>query len=180
MIGHPEGVHPRRVLVAVLLVAAVTGLLVLTNRAVSHPARGAAHWVAPTHEEPRQARATPLEVLRRWDLRRSAAYAHGDRSALRVLYLPGSRTGTRDLAMLAVYRRRGLRVRGMDRQYLQFRVLRQTRSRLVLVVTDRLSRGTVRGPGVRLRLPADRPGSCRVVLVRSGGRWVVSEARVVS
>jgi hypothetical protein len=141
-------------------------------RSVVEPARtsGARATVAPTAA---QARA----VLRAWDLRRAAAWEHGDLTALSRLYVPGSVTGRRDVAMLAAYRHRGLRVTGMTRQVLRLRVSVTGPGRLGLVVTDRLVDARVVGHGVRAALPDGRPVTRRVALVRTGLRWQVTEVR---
>jgi hypothetical protein len=132
-------------------------------------------------------------VLSGWDRRRAAAYSRGDVGALRSLYLPGSGAGVADMAVLRAWLQRGLRVEGLRTQVLARRVLVSGSHRLVLRVTDRVVggvavRASVRAvvggaapggtaPGVRARLPADRPGERTVTLVRHEGRWVV--ARVV-
>jgi len=121
-----------------------------------------------------------LRVLRAWDARRSRAFAHGDGAALADLYVPGSRTGAVDRAVLRGYRERGLRVIGMRTQVLAATVLRESDRRLVLLVTDVLV-GAVAADRDELRwaLPHDRPSTRRVVLVRSGGSWRVAEAYAV-
>ncbi|MBD8869869.1 hypothetical protein IE331_09555 [Nocardioides sp. MJB4] len=118
-----------------------------------------------------------LATLAAWDLRRAAAYAEGDPAALRALYLPGSRTGARDLAVLRRWSRRGLRVTGMRTQVLSGLVLRRGRDRVVVRVTERLVGATAVGTAVRLRLPRDRPSRRTVTLVRRAGEWLVREAR---
>jgi hypothetical protein len=118
-------------------------------------------------------------VLRAWDRDRTRAYARGDRAALRGLYVAGSRTGARDLAVLEGYRRRGLRVTTLRTQVLGARVLRQTPMRLSLLVTDSLVGGVALRGQQRWRLPADRPSTRRVVLRRDDDRWLVLEAYAV-
>jgi hypothetical protein len=114
-------------------------------------------------------------VLRVWDRRRSAAWSRGDLDALGALYLSGSAAGRRDQAMLAAYRRRGLRVTGMTRQVLRVRVASATPRRLALVVTDRLVDARVVGGGVRSDVPDGPPATRRVLLARVGGGWRVDE-----
>lgn len=117
--------------------------------------------------------ARALVVLRAWDRRRADAWAAGDRRALARLYVPGSRAGRRDDAMLAAYVARGLRVRSMHRQVLSARVLLRRAARLRLEVTDRLVDAVAVGHGVRTALPDDRPSRRVVVLRRRSGEWRV-------
>lgn len=113
-----------------------------------------------------------LAVLRDWDRARAAAWEQGDPAALRALYVPGSRAGTADLAMLRRWQERGLRVRGMRTQVLAAAVRAHSPDRFVLVVTDRLV-GAVAVPGA-LPLPRDQPTTRRLELRRVGGRWLLA------
>ncbi len=114
-------------------------------------------------------------MLRAWDRRRAQAWAQDDAAALRALYVRGSRTGGRDVAMLGAYHRRGLRVTTMQRQVLGVEV-RAVRARtLSLLVTDRLVEGRVAGRGERLVLPRSRPATHRLVLRRTTTGWRVAE-----
>jgi hypothetical protein len=121
-----------------------------------------------------------LARLRAWDERRGAAWASGDRAALRALYVPGSLAGRHDLAMLDAWTSRGLRVRGLRMQVLaaRARVLRD--HRVVVRVTDRVARAVAVGPGVRRALPRDAPSTRTVELVRAAGRWRVAAVRPVA
>ncbi len=119
--------------------------------------------------------ARALDLLRAWDRRRAGAWAAGDATALRALYLPGSRTGRRDLAMLAAYERRGLRVTGMRRQVLAVRVRWRTPRALTLVVTDRLAEARVASGGTRSVLPRSRPTTRRIALRHTSAGWCVAE-----
>jgi hypothetical protein len=114
-------------------------------------------------------------VLRAWDRHRAAAWAHDDAAALRGLYVAGSRTGRRDVAMLAAYHRRGLRVTTMRRQVLEVGVGANRRRRMTLRVTDRLVEARVTGRGERLVLPRSRPATHRLVLRRTTTGWRVAE-----
>jgi hypothetical protein len=116
-----------------------------------------------------------LAVLRAWDRRRATAWAEDDTAALRALYLPGSTTGRRDVAMLAAYHRRGLQVTTMRRQVLAVQVRDSGTQSLSLVVTDRLVEARVTGGGVRAVLPRSRPATRRIVLRRAGQGWRVEE-----
>jgi hypothetical protein len=115
-------------------------------------------------------------VLHDWDDRRAAAWAAGDPSALRSLYVRDSETGRADKAMLRRWRERDLRVEGMRMQLLDLEVRRATAERLDLLVTDRLTGAVAVGPGVRLPLPRDGVTTRRVVLVREAGVWRVAQA----
>jgi hypothetical protein len=116
-------------------------------------------------------------VLHAWDADRAAAYARGDRAALRGLYAPGSRAGVRDLRVLQAYVERGLVVRGLRTQVLSLRVLTRSRNRLTLEVTDRLVGGRVVVGSARrdggVGLPRDAPTTRVVVLRHQAGEWRV-------
>lgn len=118
-------------------------------------------------------------VLHAWDERRATAWADGDVTALRSLYVPGSATGRADVAMLRAWVARGLRVEGSSMQLLRVEVRRTDGSRLTLVVTDRLVGAVAVGPGVRRPLPRDRASTRRIVLVRRAGEWRVAQASPV-
>jgi len=116
-----------------------------------------------------------VRVLAAWDRRRAAAWADADVGALRRLYVAGSRTGHRDVAMLSAYAARGLRVRGLAVQLFAWEVSDRSPTVLRLVVTDRVVGGVVVGGRTELRLPVDRASRRSVTLVRQRGRWLVSE-----
>jgi hypothetical protein len=150
------------VAVAVLLIAG----------AALWPDDDAGRWTAPEAD-----RTGPIAVLRAWDRDRAAAWRAGDVRALERLYVPGSRVGAADRAMLASYADRGLRVTGMRMQVAAARVLQSDDERIVLVVTDRLASAEARSPDGVVPLPVDRWSSRRVVLVRTGQRWRVTRVR---
>lgn len=123
--------------------------------------------------------AEALAILRSWDVRRSAAWATGDRSSLRSLYTRSASAGDRDVAMLQAYLRRGLHVESMQTQVLAVRVVDEEPDRLVLDVVDRLSSSQAVGPGGRVVLPrAAAAAEHRITLVQHAGEWRV--ARVVA
>src|SRR5262245_58817074 len=108
----------RPVPLAVLVVTAVLGLLtgaVGVGASRARPAPDGADdttlTVAASCVEKRAVR-----LLRAWDRRRARAYAHGDLAALEALYVPRSRTGAVDRAVLRGYVERGLKVTGMRSQ----------------------------------------------------------------
>jgi hypothetical protein len=115
-------------------------------------------------------------VVHAWDERRAAAWARGDARALAHLYAPGSAAGRVDLRMLEEWHARGLTVRGMTTQLLRLDVRRAAAGRLVLDVRDRLVAAVAVGPGVRVRLPAGRVATRRLVLERAGGGWRVVQS----
>lgn len=162
--------------VTLLVVVVVAALLAL---AAGRPSAGDATTGSPVRAGraavPAPAPPRGLEVIRGWDVRRAAAWARGDLPALRRLYLPGSRTGRRDLAMLRRYVARGLRVRELCTQLLAVRARSTGSGDLRLDLTDRLCGGRVVGPdGTRL-LPSDLAERRIIDLVRRNGVWVVAE-----
>jgi hypothetical protein len=122
-------------------------------------------------------------VLHAWDERRAAAWASGHPGGLRPLYVRGSAAGRVDADMLRAWRDRGLRVEGMRMQLLRVDVRRSSRSRLELVVTDRLASGVAVGAGVRVPLPRDAASTRTLTLRKVAGEWrvssVVGQARPV-
>ncbi len=142
---------------------------------------GSTHAVRPTAAPPTAVPSTTsptgraVATLRVWDRRRAAAWAADDAAALRALYVRGSSSGRRDLAMLSAYHRRGLRVTTMERQVLAVHVLRHGPRALSLLVTDRLAEGRVAGHGERVVLPRSRSATRRIVLRRGSAGWQVAE-----
>ena len=159
-------------LLSVVTTAVVVAGAVVTGPPHDHAVRREAAAATVTSATPA---ARALAVLRAWDRRRATAWAADDAGALRALYLPGSRTGRRDVAMLTAYRRRGLRVTTMRRQVLSVRVRESAPRTLRVVVTDRLAEARVTGAGARTVLPRGSPGSHRIVLRRVRAGWRVDE-----
>jgi hypothetical protein len=168
----------RPILAVVLLVAAavaaalVAALMVLregADRPAAAPARAS---VAPPAAGP--AVSVEASVLARWDARRSRAYARGDARALRALYIRGSPAAGRDVAVLRSYLARGLRVRGLRMQVLALEVREHRPARIRMRVTDRAVGARAVGVGWSRPLPADRPTSREVTLVRADRSWRVA------
>ena len=177
--GQGGGVDPRRLLpvLTAVAVACVTATLVVTlarSRPEPPPegsstrAADVAAGIAP---------AGPVAILSAWDERRADAWAAGDLEALRGLYAAGSRAGAADVGLLRHYVERGLTVAGLTTQVLSLDVVRRSRERLVLVVTDRVVGGRVVGGAAPVALPGDHASTRQVVLVREGEKWLVAEAR---
>ncbi|CAA9369268.1 MAG: hypothetical protein AVDCRST_MAG47-1009 [uncultured Nocardioidaceae bacterium] len=129
-----------------------------------------------------------LDLLRRWDARRAAAYASGEPRRLRQLYAPGSRAGARDVRLLRSYADRGLVVEELAVQVLDVRLVSASPSLVRLQVLDRMAGGRVAlaegwttgadsEPGEETWLPAGRPESRVVTMVEHGGGWVVRSVR---
>jgi hypothetical protein len=137
---------------------------------------GSSDWDSTARGVRRAAR-----VLHGWDADRAAAYARGDPSTLRRLYLPGSRAGVRDVRVLRVYAERGLVVRGLRTQVLALHVRSASRTRLELEVTDRLVGGRAverRSSGdAGVSLPSDVPTTRVLVLRRESGEWRMRSVR---
>ncbi len=165
--------HPRRLAVllstGLTLVAVLVGVAVVRDRP---PVAGPRPVVAPV-----SAVVPAIEMLHRWDVRRSRAWADGDVRALRRLYTPGSQTGRRDAAALTAYVDRGLRVTGLRMQLLAVEQRSSAADAMVLLVTDRMTRAMARGRGGHVALPRDEPSSWQVSLRRLAGEWRVAEVR---
>jgi hypothetical protein len=114
-------------------------------------------------------------VLRAWDHRRAAAWAHGDAGALADLYAARSRTGARDVRDLRRWRERGLRVVDLQQQVAQLVVHVEAKRRLVLRVTDRTVDGVAVGRHGRTAIPRSAWTRHRIVLRHAHGRWRVDE-----
>jgi hypothetical protein len=143
------------------------------GRAVAVPSPQAVRVVDDAGREPPAAR-----VLQAWDRRRAAAYANGSARALRAAYVPGSRAGVADVALLRAYRDRGWRVVGMRTQVLALTVLEHAPGRWRLRVTDRLAGGVAVRLGERVSLPRDRASTHVITLTRGPGRrWRVAAVR---
>lgn len=169
---------PRTLLALLALSAAVTAGAVLLGLALATPpGGGTAVSPRPVAATPREPARDPLTVLHAWDVRRARAWARGDRGALRDLYVPGSVAGRRDVAMLAAWEERGMRVRGMRMQVLAAEVREATADRVRLVVTDRLASAVAVGRGTRVVLPRDAASTRTVLLRRWAGEWRVAEVR---
>ncbi len=168
---------PRSMLAVVVALGLLTGFVgvrLLTRPEVERPTRPAS---APGAPSPSVAEPTALAVLRAWDEARARAYARSDPHLLATLYVSGSRTGAADLAVLAGYRARDLRVTSMRTRLIAADVLLRTPTRLRVRVTDVLDGALVRGSdGRSWPLPRDRP-STRIVRLRlDAAGWRVVEA----
>jgi hypothetical protein len=160
--------------VSALGAAVVTAGLVVSAVAGHHVVRREEAPAGPSRvSEP--ATSDARAVLRLWDRRRAEAWADGDVAAIRALYVDRSATGRRDAAMLDAYRDRGLRVTGMTRQVLRFRVASTGPDRMALLVTDRLVDARVVGHGGGWAVPDGRPTTRRLLLRRQAGSWRVVE-----
>ena len=164
------GMNLRRSIVVVVLLTALATLLSVSPwhvDASTPAATGSATTPDPT--------SRALDVLRRWDASRAAAWAAGDVAALRALYRPESVAGASDVWRLQQYVDRGLVVDGMRTQVLSAELTRWARRRVTLVVTDRLAVAeAVDSTGGRHRLPRDLASTTTVTLVRHRGDWQVA------
>jgi hypothetical protein len=137
------------------------------DRPAPHPPTAVLSAASPT--------TAAVAVLDAWDRRRARAWARADAAGLRKLYVRGSSAGRHDVAMLAAYRRRGLRVTVMQRQVLAVRIRVSTPRILSLVVSDRLAEGRVTSRGTQVVLPRSRVATRSIVLRREAAGWRVAE-----
>ena len=197
------GVWQVLVLLALAAAGVVAGLLVvlaLDSRGTPSPPAAAPSGVGPSAVGPSavdtaspgtgsggldsSARAVrrAARVLGDWDRDRAAAYARGDPSALRRLYVPGSGAAARDLRVLGAYAERGLVVRDLATQVLALEVLSVQQHRMRLEVTDRRVGGRAvsrSGRRVAVALPRDAPSTHVLVLRRHDRRWQVVSVSAV-
>ncbi|WP_193605240.1 hypothetical protein [Nocardioides dongkuii] len=170
---------PRLLLAAlvatVLAVATISVAALVGDRSAAPRVASSATAAAAPDTEARTPRTGALAVLAAWDQRRSEAWADGDAAALADLYEPGSTAGRRDLAMLRAWRERGLRVTGLRMQVLDAEVIDTADARLVLRVTDRVAAARAVGRGLDATLPADRPTTRQITLVRHAEGWRVAD-----
>jgi hypothetical protein len=169
-------VHPRRLLpvLAKVTAALVVATVVTVGWRAWVPTDGAddARRARPAATSSSRAGAAAA-VLADWDARRAQEWARGDATRLEQLYVAGSRAGAADVRLLLRYAERGLRVTGLQTQVVDLDVLDRTERRLHLVVTDRVVGGVAVGRGAGVPLPVGRPSTRHVVLVRTGGTWLV-------
>ncbi|MGZ4479315.1 MAG: hypothetical protein ACXVW2_11930 [Nocardioidaceae bacterium] len=171
----PLGLLTVLVATAVALAGAV---LWAAHRPAAVPPAAASPAPAPAPAGPVEVPA--IRVLRGWDQARAQAYAAGDLAALRRLYVPGSRAGGTDLAMLRRYVARGIRVTGMRMQLLAVDVRVHTPRLLRLRVTDRLTHAEAVGVGGgwHAALPRDAATVHELTLTRGPvSRWRVSSVK---
>ncbi|MGZ4581974.1 MAG: hypothetical protein ACXVXG_15175 [Nocardioidaceae bacterium] len=167
--------------VLVATVVALAGaVLWAAHRPAAVPPAAASPAPAPAPAPAGPVEAPAIRVLRGWDRARAQAYAAGDLAALRRLYLPGSRAGAADLAVLRRYVARGIRVTGMRMQLLAVDVRVHTPRLLQLRVTDRLTHAEAVGVGGgwHAALPRDAATVHELTLTRGPvSRWRVSSVK---
>ncbi len=137
----------------------------------------------PALVAPSTRQAQARRILRGWDRARELAWARADAGVLRSLYVPGSRAAERDVAMLARWEERGLRVRHLRMRTAQLEVLAAGPQSWRLRVSDRVvgayavraeaGRGTAQR-ATRVTLPRDRTTTRVLDLRQLDGRWLVA------
>lgn len=184
----PRAGVPRPVLLVATLVATALALLVpgtgsgSPGGAAPGPAAGQASGTGAPAGDPAgdPVEVAALSALREWDEARAAAWAAGDVAALARLYAPAAAAGRTDVASLQAYLARGLVVVDLRSQVLEVDVVTRSARSWRLLVTDRLLGGRAvprsdpEAEGVLL--PRDAATAREVVLLRRGGRWVVTDA----
>jgi hypothetical protein len=163
-------------LLAIVLTVATVWVGGLMHGARPEPVRAAV--AEPLVAAPLPVASRALAVLRAWDGRRSSAWRRGDARALARLYARGSVAGLRDVADLARWRKRGLRVAGLRQQLTSLHVVRHSVGSLLVQVTERTVGGVALGRRTRLGVPQSAWASHRIALERVGRRWLVSEVRM--
>lgn len=198
--GTPVPAALVRVLIGVLVVSVVgvSGAVALVASGVvasgvvetPGPAPAAAHAAdgavaVPDEEPPQQESVRAERVLAGWDARRARAWRDGDVRALRHLYVPGSRAGARDAAMLRQWSGRGLRVRTLEMSLEQVWVLAAVPGELHLIVRDRVERVVAEADPrsadhvapASYELPRDAPTVRSLVLRRGPDGWLMARVR---
>jgi hypothetical protein len=121
-----------------------------------------------------------LEVLRRWDALRAAAYAEADPAQLRPLYTRTSAAGRRDRALLRRYADQGLVVHGLVAQIRSAEATSPGPRRLRVRVQERYPDIVVRpaGQGAGTQRTGQRLYRDRIVVLRRGAAgWRASAVR---
>lgn len=164
--------NPRRLLpwlvVATIVVLVLTALTAVLMRDTDS---------SPTPQATTAAK-TPAwrAILAEWDTARADAWATGDLSALRALYVEDSVVGRRDASMLRAYVERDLVVRGLATQVLAAELVSSRADRLVVRATDRVVGGRVTSAGASqgTALPRDRATTRRLEFRRVAGTWLLA------
>ena len=167
-------------LVVVLVLGALLGCRSEGGRTPdpSPVAAVATELAVPTETRPAVRPAVrALEILRRWDRLRAAAYAAGEPASLRRLYSPGSWAGARDVRLLRRYAERGLVVRELRMQVLDVEVLAAATGTLRLRVVERLAGATVVDGASQVALPTGRARSRVLTFDDVGKGWRVRSVR---
>lgn len=116
-------------------------------------------------------------ILARLDRRRDRAYAANDPDRLRAVYVAGSTVLRHDLAMLAAYRERGVRLTGVRLRLLDVAMLGRAGPNARLRVVDRLDRPTAHTSKGALRLPQDQATERLIVLREAADGWRIAAVR---
>lgn len=118
-----------------------------------------------------------VRVLEGLDARRAAAFATGEVSQLRLVYVDGAPALTEDLRVLRAYVRQGRRVAGLRHEVRSVTLLAESADEVRLRVLDVVPPfRVVDGAGRAVERHAGRAErSWNLTLRRVGGRWRVAE-----
>ncbi len=106
-----------------------------------------------------------LATLRSLDVQRAQAFRTLDAATLDKIYVPGSPPWQADRALLADYRKRHIRIRGLQIHIDNASVAHQTRTTVTLRTTDHLAAGqAVDRTGTSTRLPPGTPTTHLITL----------------
>lgn len=117
-------------------------------------------------------------TLHALDHTRAVAFQHADLAMLSDVYAPDSDLLSIERQRMVGYSRAGFRLRGGEMSITSCRVLRDTKDRRVVRVTDRLLATTaVYADGHERRLPTDKPTRRVIEMHRISGRWLIWSVR---
>lgn len=163
-----------KLLVVVLVLSALLGDSTRSTVSASAPTGRASASVRPPAARADLVRA--LAVVRDWDVDRAQVWRTQDTARLRLLYVPGSAAGHRDVRLLRRYRARGVVVRRLVTQVFAVTLLRSARSRVRVRILDRVAGGVVSHRGRSRALRSTVPTARVVEFRRSRGEWRVAWA----
>ncbi|WP_405057652.1 protein kinase [Kribbella sp. NBC_01505] len=109
-----------------------------------------------------------VRTLHGLDIQRAQAFRTLDGTLLDKIYVPGTKPWQSDRALIANYRRQGVRIHGLQIQIDKTTIFRQTPTTVTLRTTDHLTAGqAIDKSGTRTPLPPGTPATRLITLTNS-------------